>query len=163
GSARPRSSTTWTGCARTWPTRSARSSTRPRPTPTAASWRALLASARRRRARWGRCRTPRPPRARGAAWPAPARSRPPGRRQALGGVRAALTDEKGQLAGYRGEYTNYDTESHGLGGEVLGGAFLTVAKKLYDVLMRSDVGVVDVAWSIKEGADQSLRRLTLDQ
>jgi hypothetical protein len=31
------------------------------------------------------------------------------------------------------------------------------------VLLRSDVGVVDVAWSMKEGTDRLLRRLTLDQ
>jgi len=83
--------------------------------------------------------------------------------EALVEVKATLEDERAKLAAYKQEYANYDGESHTLGGEVLGLAFTVVAKKLYEVLMRSDVGVVDVAWSIKEGADRTLRRLTLDQ
>jgi TolA-binding protein len=83
--------------------------------------------------------------------------------EALVEVNAMLADEKAKLSAYTQEYTNYDGESHALGGEVLGLAFTVVSKKLYEVLIRSDVGVVDVAWSIKESADGVLRRLTLDQ
>jgi TolA-binding protein len=83
--------------------------------------------------------------------------------EALVEVRATLEDERAKLSSYKQEYVNYDGESHALGGEVLGIAFSAVARKLYEVMMRSDVGVVDVAWSIKEGADRTLRRLTLDQ
>jgi hypothetical protein len=83
--------------------------------------------------------------------------------EALTEVRAVLAEEKAKLAAYKREYTNYEGESHALGGEVLGMAFVAVSSKLYEVLMRSDVGVVDVAWSIKETADRTLRRLTLDQ
>jgi len=83
--------------------------------------------------------------------------------EALVEVRATLEDEQAKLGAYKQEYVNYDGESHALGGEVLGMAFTVVAKKLYEVMMRSDVGVVDVAWSIKEGSDRTLRRLTLDQ
>ena len=81
----------------------------------------------------------------------------------LAEVGTILADEKAKLAAYRQEYATYDGESHGLGGEVLGTAFVVVSKKLYNVLLRSDVGVVDVAWSMKEGTDRLLRRLTLDQ
>ena len=83
--------------------------------------------------------------------------------EALVEVNSMLADEKAKLAAYTQEYTNYDGESHALGGEVLGMAFGVVAKKLYEVLIRSDVGLVDVAWSVKESADGVLRRLTLDQ
>jgi len=83
--------------------------------------------------------------------------------EALVEVNSALADEKAKLAAYTQEYNNYDGESHQLGGEVLGLAFGVVAKKLYEVLIRSDVGLVDVAWSVKESADGVLRRLTLDQ
>jgi len=83
--------------------------------------------------------------------------------EALVEVNSMLADEKAKLAAYTQEYTNYDGESHTLGGEVLGLAFGVVAKKLYEVLIRSDVGLVDVAWSVKESADGVLRRLTLDQ
>ena len=50
-----------------------------------------------------------------------------------------------------------------LGGEILGVSFDGVAKKFYEVLLRSDVGVVDVAWSLKEAADQANKRLNFDQ
>jgi tetratricopeptide (TPR) repeat protein len=83
--------------------------------------------------------------------------------EALVEVRATLEDERAKLASYQQEYVNYDGESHALGGEVLGLAFTEVARKLYEVMMRSDVGVVDVAWSVKEGSDRTLRRLNLDQ
>lgn len=83
--------------------------------------------------------------------------------EALVEVNSLLADEKAKLAAYTQEYNNYDGESHTLGGEVLGMAFGVVSKKLYEVLIRSDVGLVDVAWSVKESADGVLRRLTLDQ
>ena len=83
--------------------------------------------------------------------------------EALVEVNSMLADEKAKLSAYTQEYANYDGESHVLGGEVLGMAFGVVAKKLYEVLIRSDVGLVDVAWSVKESADGVLRRLTLDQ
>jgi TolA-binding protein len=83
--------------------------------------------------------------------------------EALVEVNSMLADEKAKLAAYTQEYSNYDGESHTLGGEVLGMAFGVVSKKLYEVLIRSDVGLVDVAWSVKESADGVLRRLTLDQ
>lgn len=82
---------------------------------------------------------------------------------ALVEVRATLTDEKARLAAYKQEYTNYEVESRELGGEILGLSFDDVAKKFYDVLIRSDVGVVDVAWSLKEAADAATKRLNFDQ
>lgn len=82
---------------------------------------------------------------------------------ALGEVRQALDEEKAQLAAYRREFSNYEVESHGLGGEVLALSFQSVSKKFYDILIRSDVGIVDVAWSLKESAGTTLKRLTLDQ
>ncbi len=82
---------------------------------------------------------------------------------ALGEVRSALSEEKAQLGAYKQEFTNYEIESRGLGGEVLALSFQNVTNKFYDILIRSDVGIVDVAWSLKEGAETQLKRLNLDQ
>lgn len=82
---------------------------------------------------------------------------------ALGEVRTALSEEKAQLGAYKREFSNYEVESHGLGGEVLALSFQSVTKKFYDILVRSDVGIVDVAWSLKEAAETMLKRLNLDQ
>ncbi len=83
--------------------------------------------------------------------------------EALGEVRSAIAEEKAQLGAYKQEFINYEAESHGLGGEVLALSFQNVSNKFYDILVRSDVGIVDVAWSLKEGAETSLKRLNLDQ
>ena len=83
--------------------------------------------------------------------------------EALVEVRSALAEEKAQLGAYKQEFTNYEVESRDLGGEVLALSFQNVSNKFYDILVRSDVGIVDVAWSLKEGAETALKRLNLDQ
>jgi len=82
---------------------------------------------------------------------------------ALVDVRQAVDEERAKLASYKREFTSYDTESSGLGSEVLEGAFGEVAAKFRDVLMRSDVGIVDVSWSHKESNERLRRRLVLDR
>jgi hypothetical protein len=82
---------------------------------------------------------------------------------ALVDVRRTIAEEKARLASYTQEFKNYEGESHVLGGEVLGSAFGVVAGKFRDVLMRSDVGIVDVSWSHKESNERLRRRLVLDR
>jgi len=82
---------------------------------------------------------------------------------ALAEVRSDLDREKAELSSYRREFLLYEAESRELGGTVLGSAFRNVKAKFYDVIVRSDVGTVDVSWSEKEDADEDLRRLELDR
>ena len=44
---------------------------------------------------------------------------------------------------YRGEFQTYEADSRSLGADVLAMALSTVAKKFYEILVRSDVGMVD--------------------
>lgn len=83
--------------------------------------------------------------------------------EALAEVQTSLTHEKAELAAYRREFLLYEAESRELGGTVLGSAFRDVKARFYDVLVRTDVGVVDVSWSQKEDTDEDLRRLELDR
>lgn len=83
--------------------------------------------------------------------------------EALSEVRASLSEEKARLGAYKKEFSNYELESRGLGGEVLALSFQSVSNKFYDILVRADVGIVDVAWSLKEAAETTLKRLNLDQ
>ncbi len=76
-------------------------------------------------------------------------------------VRASVRVEKARLSAYNREFLEYEAESRTLGGKILSDSFVTVKKKLYDVLIRSDVGVIDVTWSQKEAADESVKRLRL--
>ncbi len=82
---------------------------------------------------------------------------------ALAEVRDTVVHEKAELASYRREFLLYEAESRALGGTVLGNAFRDVKTKFYEVLVRSDVGIVDVNWSQKEESDDDLQRLNLDK
>lgn len=82
---------------------------------------------------------------------------------ALTEVRSSLDEEKARLGAYRREFLTYEAESRALGGTVLSGAFIEVKAKFYDILVRSDIGVIDVAWSQKEAVDEASKRLTLDK
>ena len=83
--------------------------------------------------------------------------------QALDDVRADLDREKAALGAYKREFLTYEAESRGLGGAVLSQSFLDVKAKFLDVLVRTDVGVVDVSWSEKEDVDETAQRLNLDK
>jgi len=81
----------------------------------------------------------------------------------LAGVRTDLLAEKARLAAYKREFVTYEAESRELGGVILDVSFGEVKRKFYDVLVRSDIGVVDVAWSQKEAIDEAAQKLSLDR
>jgi tetratricopeptide (TPR) repeat protein len=82
---------------------------------------------------------------------------------ALVDVRDTVQRERAELGAYRREFLTAEAESRALGGTVLGESFRQVKTKFYDVLIRTDVGVVDVSWSQKEDTDEDLRKMTLDK
>lgn len=82
---------------------------------------------------------------------------------ALGDVREQVAKEKADLNSYRKEFLDYEAQSRALGGTVLGDAFVTVKKKFYDIVVKSDVGLVDVSWSQKEDIDNDLSKLNLQK
>lgn len=83
--------------------------------------------------------------------------------EALKDVRVLLEQERKSLAEYKAEFAEVEKESHAIGGEVLTGTFATVRDRLYDVVIRSDVGTIDVSWSQKEEADADLKRYNLSR
>jgi hypothetical protein len=82
---------------------------------------------------------------------------------ALANVSAELAKQKADLASYQTEFTADETESKSLGGTVLGQSFRDVKSKFYDVIVRADVGVIDVSWSRREESEDELKRLTLEK
>jgi tetratricopeptide (TPR) repeat protein len=82
---------------------------------------------------------------------------------ALGAVKADLDRQKAALADYRSRYQAAELASRDVGGAVLGQSFRDVKTKFYDVVVRADVGVVDVSWSRKEASDDELKRLNLEK
>ncbi len=78
-------------------------------------------------------------------------------------ARLAIAAEREQVAAYKAELAVQEAESRALGGTVLGASFRDVKAKFYDIVIRTDVGSVDVAWSQKEDADDDLKRLNLSR
>jgi hypothetical protein len=78
-------------------------------------------------------------------------------------ARLAIAAERAQVAAYRTELATQEAESRAIGGTVLGASFRDVKAKFYDIVIRTDVGNVDVSWSQKEDADDDLRRLNLSR
>jgi TolA-binding protein len=81
--------------------------------------------------------------------------------QGIAEVKAALAAERKAIDEYKRELAEFEAESKALGAEVLGASFADVQAKLYDVVIRSDVGTIDVAWARKEDNDDDLKRLNL--
>jgi tetratricopeptide (TPR) repeat protein len=82
---------------------------------------------------------------------------------ALEDARSALVEEKARLAVIKRELGDHEAEARELGGAVVSASFAAAKQKLYEILVRADVGVVDVGWSKKEDGDEAVRRVELDR
>jgi hypothetical protein len=76
-------------------------------------------------------------------------------------AKLALAAAEKDLEAFKAEREGYEAESRSIGTTVLGASFKNVKAKFYDVIVRTDVGNVDVAWSQKEDNDDDLKRLNL--
>lgn len=83
--------------------------------------------------------------------------------KALDNAKQTLTQERKLIDEYKAELAEYEVESRAIGGTVLGASFQNVKAKFYDIVIRTDVGAIDVLWSQKEDADDDLKRLNLTQ
>jgi tetratricopeptide (TPR) repeat protein len=80
----------------------------------------------------------------------------------LDDVKKILVEEKGHLAEYRHSLKEYEAENLDVGSTVVAGSFDKVSKKFYEITVRADVGLLDVAWAQKEGSQKTVDRLRLD-
>ncbi len=78
-------------------------------------------------------------------------------------VKAQIVTERQNIAAMRSELAEHEGEARTIGGTVLGASFKDVKAKFYDIVIRTDVGNVDVAWSRKEDNDDDLKRLNLSR
>jgi hypothetical protein len=82
---------------------------------------------------------------------------------ALVDASAAVAEEKAKLAAYRQEFALYEVESRELASAALAAGIRAVLDRFGDVILRAELGVIDVAWSRKEAADDRVQRLHLDR
>ncbi len=78
-------------------------------------------------------------------------------------TKAEIERQSTQLALFRGQLDDIEAESQAVGGELLTASFEVVKNKLYDILVRADVGVIDVSWSRKEESGDEQKRLNLEK
>jgi len=78
-------------------------------------------------------------------------------------VKAQIATEKQNIASMKTELTENSDEARTIGGTVLGASFKDVKARFYDIVIRTDVGNVDVSWSRKEDNDDDLKRLNLSR
>lgn len=81
--------------------------------------------------------------------------------QGLAQVRTTIDGARKDLEQYKQELAQTNAEAQAVGGAILAASFKDVKDRFYDVVIRSDVGTVDVAWSQKEDTDDDLKRLNL--
>jgi len=83
--------------------------------------------------------------------------------QGLREARTMVTQAQAELAACKAELGDGEAEARAIGGSVLAATEVAVKAKLYDIVVRTDVGNVDVAWSQKEDTDDDLKRLNLSR
>jgi tetratricopeptide (TPR) repeat protein len=78
----------------------------------------------------------------------------------LATVTRYLTAEKEELAAAGEKLGGILDESKTLGGGLAQAMFTKVADKFYDLVVRSDVGIIDVSWGLKDEKTQAVTKLT---
>jgi hypothetical protein len=75
-------------------------------------------------------------------------------------VRKYLDAEKDELAAATGKLGTIVDDSKGIGGGLAQAMLAKVADKFYDLVVRSDVGIIDVAWGLKDQKTTAVNKLT---
>jgi hypothetical protein len=75
-------------------------------------------------------------------------------------VRKYLAAEKDELAKAGGTLGGIIDDSKMLGGGLAQAMFAKVADKFYDLVVKSDVGIIDVAWGLKDQKTGAVNKLT---
>ncbi len=78
----------------------------------------------------------------------------------LATVSKYITAEKEELAHASDKLGNIMDESKSMGGGLAQAMFTKVADKFYDLVVSSDVGIIDVSWGLKDQKTQAVTHLT---
>lgn len=78
-------------------------------------------------------------------------------------ITSALADEKAHVLAYKEKLAGYMGESSDVGGSIVADNFKGVAQRFYNVVVRSDVGIIDVAWALKDSSTKESNRLVAER
>jgi len=75
-------------------------------------------------------------------------------------MRTVLDEEKIKLDGYRSRLAELETESQEVVGGIALANYRSVRQRFYDLVLRADVGIIDVAWAVREQHRSQAEQLT---
>lgn len=78
-------------------------------------------------------------------------------------VRTTLKEEKEAVAKYATENSEYKQQTDTVAGSLTYAGFRDVAKRFYEIVVRADVGIIDVAWALKDSKSKEVSRLVRQQ
>ena len=77
----------------------------------------------------------------------------------VGDARRQIDDERRNVQGYQTDLARNQTEAETLGGAIAAGSYLHVLGRIDDLVLESDVGLIDVAWKQKQDESDQITRL----
>lgn len=81
----------------------------------------------------------------------------------LADVRVTIADEKAHIAEYQKKLAAYRGETTVVGGGVTAQSFRNIADRFYQIVVRADVGIIDVAWALKQSKTDENARLVREK
>jgi len=76
---------------------------------------------------------------------------------------AEVGDERLKVAAYRKQLGGYTDESTDVGGGIMAEQFKAVTTRFYNVVVRAEVGIIDVAWALKDSSTRNTNRLVAER
>jgi len=79
------------------------------------------------------------------------------------GIRKQVQQEQGKLRHYSGEVDGIASDARNLVGRIAFDSFKRVRKQFYDLVLKADVGMVDVAWTKKQDDTEKIQKLSKEK
>jgi tetratricopeptide (TPR) repeat protein len=81
----------------------------------------------------------------------------------VGGIRQQVEEEQGRVAGYRARLGQLESDASDVVGHLVMQSFAAVRLHFYQIVMRADLGIVDVAWEQREEHNNRARMLAEEE
>lgn len=78
-------------------------------------------------------------------------------------IRSALKEEKDMIGQYTSDSEVCKNQTEAIAGTITYDGFRRVAKRFYEIVVRTDVGIIDVAWALKDSKSKEVSRLVRQQ
>ncbi|MCB9554612.1 MAG: tetratricopeptide repeat protein [Deltaproteobacteria bacterium] len=83
--------------------------------------------------------------------------------QKLGNIRVVLKEESGNVGQYEQMAGSYSQRTDNVAGGITYLGFRRLGQRFYEIVVRADVGIIDVAWALKDEKTKEVSRLVKQQ